>query len=322
MIHTEWGWLPAIYLFLGGLGAGCFLVAAAFEWYGKRYQFDFCPTTLIGATVPGPVIALGTILLIFDLHAGLREPWRILYMFTHFSSVMTWGIWILSIFIPICFAYGFLEVVDSYPRAWEWVKRRLKRLRFLEHLPVRRIKRILALVGSFLALGTALYTGILLSAVGPATPFWSTDILPFLPIPAMPLLFLVSALSTGIGLTIDLGATLAIKDMAHRVRRMPLIHLAIIGVETILLGLLLITAFADGGVRAQAAKDIVAGQHGIVFWLLIVLPGFVFPFVVHAYAVGLGQHSALSGLGSGAGIVLAGLFLRYLILVSGLPAAL
>jgi len=322
MIHTEWGWLPAIYLFLGGLGAGSFLVAAVFEWSGKRYQFDFSPTTLIGATVPGPLIALGTILLIFDLEAGLHEPWRILYMFTHPSSVMTWGIWILTLFIPICFAYGFLEVMDTYPKVWEGVKKRLMQPDLLERLPIRRIKRIMALVGSFFAVGTALYTGVLLSAVGPATPFWSTNILPFLPIPGMPILFLVSAISTGIGLTFDLGATLAIRDVCHRVRRMPLIHLAIIGAETILLGMLLITAFADGGVRAQAALDIVAGYHSVVFWVLIIVPGFIFPFVVHAYAAGLGEHSALSGLGSGAGIVLSGLFLRYLIIISGLPAAL
>mgnify|MGYP006288197481 FL=1 len=85
----EWGWLVAIYLFLGGLGAGALAVAAVFELTGKRYEFDFCPVTLVGATVPGPVVLAGTVLLIFDLGAGLREPWRIPYMLTHLSSVMT-----------------------------------------------------------------------------------------------------------------------------------------------------------------------------------------------------------------------------------------
>ncbi len=42
---------------------------------------------------------------------------------------------------------------------------------------------------------------------------------------------------------------------------------------------------------------------------------FLLSFTV--YAVGLGRHSALSGLGSGVGIVAAGLFLRYLILIAG-----
>jgi formate-dependent nitrite reductase membrane component NrfD len=136
----------------------------------------------------------------------------------------------------------------------------------------------------------------------------------------MPILFLISALSTGVGLTVDLSATLIVPEMQHRVARLPLIHLALIGAETVLLGMLLITAFTNGGAASQAALDIVIGPHSLVFWLLIVLPGFIFPFVVHAYAVGLGRHSPLSGLGSGVGIVVAGLFLRYLILVSGLPA--
>ena len=323
-METPWGWLAAIYLFLGGLGAGAFLVAAVFELTNKRYEFDFCPVTLVGATVPGPVVALGAVLLIFDLGAGLRQPWRIFYMFTHFTSVMTWGIWILSIFISLSFAYGFLEVMDVYPKAWEWVKDQKwpKRLTFLRQLQVRRAKRIAAAVGSVFAVGTALYTGVLLSAVGSAIPFWSVPVLPFISISMLPLLFLVSALSTGVGLTVDLAATLSVKDMAHRVRRLPLIHLAMIGLETLMLGLLLITAFVNGGAAAQSAQDIVVGPHSIVFWVLIVLPGFVYPFIVHAYAVGVGQHSPASGLGSGIGIVVAGLFLRYLIIVSGVPATL
>lgn len=317
-MHTVWEWLPAIYLFLGGLGAGAFLVAATLEFSGKRYEFDLCPTTLVGATLPGPLVALGALLLIFDLGAGLREPWRIFYMFKHFTSVMTWGIWILSFFIPLSFVYGFLEVMDTYPMVWEkWAKR----LSFLQRLPVRRIKRIAAAVGSVFAVGTALYTGILLSAVGPAIPFWSTSVLPFLPIPIMPLLFLVSAISTGVGLTVVLSGTLALGDMQKHIHRLPLIHLALIGLETVLLGLLLTTAFVEGGAAAQAAQDIAIGPRSLVFWILIVLPGFALPLGVLVLAR-LGRHSRLLDLGSGIAIVVAGLILRYLVLVSGIPVTL
>lgn len=325
-MEPHWGWLVAIYLFLGGLGAGCFLVAAAFDLSGKRYQFDFCAVTLLGSVVSGPAVAVGTILLILDLGAGMTEPWRILYMFTvsNVQSVMMWGVWILSIFIPLALLYGLLEVLDTYSGVGEWVKGRrwLHWLRFTQRIPLRPTKRKVILAGSVLAFATAIYTGVLLSAMGPAVPLWSTPVLPFVNVPMMPILFLVSALSTGLGLTVDLGATLTVKDLMHRVPSMPLIHLALIGIETLLLGLLLITAFVDGGTAAQAARDIVVGPYSIVFWVLIVIPGFIFPFVVHVYAVGLGGHSALSGLGSGLGIVAAGLFLRYLILVAGIPALL
>ena len=325
-MEPQWGWLIAIYLFLGGLGAGCFLAAAAFELTRKTYEYEFCAVSLSGSVVAGPAVAIGTLLLIFDLGAGFHEPWRILYMFSlsNFHSVMMWGVWILSFFIPLALLYGAFEVLDTYPGVRQWFRNRswLRWLRFLFNIPLRPTKRIIVIVGSVFAIATALYTGVLMSAMGPAVPFWSTTVLPFVGIPMMPLLFLVSALSTGIGLTVDLAATLAVREVAHRLPTMPAIHLALIGLETLLLGLLFITAFVNGGVSAEAAQNIVVGPYSIIFWVLIVVPGFVFPFIVHVYAVGLGRHSALTGLCSGVGIVAAGLFLRYLILIAGVPAAL
>lgn len=319
-MQTTWHWLPPIYLFLGGLGAGAFLVAAFMEWTGEQYKRDFCPTSLVGSTVGGPLLLLGTVLLIFDLGAGLREPWRIFYMFTHFRSVMTWGVWILSLFIPLCFLYGFLELMELYPRVWQELF--VPRFPPLRRLPLRRIKHWVAGAGSLLAVSTAVYTGVLLSAVGPAIPFWSTPIASGLSIPMLPVLFLVSAISTGIGLTIDLSATLALPTIHQMLKNLPAIHLVLIGVEAILMGMLLVVALGQGGAAAQSATFIIAGPLSIAFWLGVVLPGVFYPFVVHAYAVGAGRHSIASDLGSGAGIVIAGMFLRYIIVASGVPAVL
>jgi len=318
-MHPVWDWLVAIYLFLGGLGAGAFLVAATLELTGKRYKFDFCPISLAGATLPAPLVALGAVLLIFDLGAGRLYPGRVFYMFTHFTSVMTWGIWILSLFILVSFLYGFLEVMDSYPTAGEWIR---KRLTFLRQPSIRRIKRIVAAVGAVLAVATAVYTGVLLSAVGPAIPFWSTSILPFLPIPMMPLLFLVSAISTGIALTVDLSGNLAMPDMHKQFPRMPLVHLALIGLEAVLLALLLYTAFSDGGTSAQSAQDIVSGPRSLVFWILMVALGLALPLIYHAVTAALHRHSRLLELVLGICILVAGLVLRYLVLVSGIPVTL
>jgi polysulfide reductase chain C len=319
-MQTAWGWLPAIYLFLGGLGAGAFLMAALMEWTGEQYKRDFCPTALVGSTVGGPLLLLGTALLILDLGAGLREPWRIFYMFTHFRSVMTWGIWILSLFIPLCFLYGFLELMEVYPRVWRGLF--VRRFPPLRRLPLRRIKHWVAGVGSLFAIGTAIYTGVLLSALGPSIPFWSTPIASWLSIPMLPVLFLVSAISTGMGLTVDLSATLALPSIQRMLKNLPAIHLALIGTEAVLIGMLLVGALGQGGAAAQSARFIIAGPLSIAFWLGVVLPGLAYPFIVHAYAVGAGRHSIASGLGSGAGIVIAGMFLRYIIVASGVPAAL
>ena len=75
-MHPVWDWLVAIYLFLGGLGAGAFLVAATLELAGKRSESDFSPISLVGATLPGPLVALGAVLDVHvaDVDREAREP--------------------------------------------------------------------------------------------------------------------------------------------------------------------------------------------------------------------------------------------------------
>jgi formate-dependent nitrite reductase membrane component NrfD len=308
MAEHHWGWLVAIYLFLGGMGAGAFLIAAMIELTGARYRQKYCPTTLAGAGVSGPLLLIGTVLLVFDLGAGLHEPWRILYMFTNFQSVMTWGIWILTLFLPIAFLYGIIEVMHVHPGI---LVRARKRLRFLpETLPYRRIKRVICSVGAVLAVGTAIYTGVLLSVVE-AVPLWNT--------PILPALFLVSAISTGMGLAFDLSATLAMPEIHRRYNHMPLVHMIFIGLEIALLALLLLTALNQGGEAAESARLILTGNRSVVFWLLVVGFGMVYPFMVHVYAFARHSHGYLSGILSGAGIVIAGLFVRYLIVAAAIP---
>jgi polysulfide reductase chain C len=308
MAEHHWGWLVAIYLFLGGMGAGAFMIAAFMELTGERYKQKYCPTSMVGAGVSGPLILIGTVLLIFDLGAGLKEPWRIIHMFRHSSSVMTWGIWILTLFLPICFLYGALEVMHIHPGILAWLR---KRLRFLpETLPYRRIKKVVCSVGMVLAVGTALYTGVLLSVVR-AVPFWNTLVLP--------VLFLVSAVSTGMGLAFDLSATLAIPEIHRRFTFMPLAHMIFIGLEMLLLALLLVLALNQGGVAAESAKLILVGKSSIVFWVLVVGFGLLYPLLVHAYAMARHSHGYISGMLSGVGIVIAGLFVRYLIVAAAIP---
>lgn len=308
MVEHYWGWLVAIYLFLGGMGAGAFLIAALVELTGKRYEHEYSPTALVGAGISGPLILVGTVLLIFDLGAGLREPWRILNMFTNLNSIMTWGIWILSLFLPIAFLYGILEVMHVHPQVLAWAR---KRLRFLpETVPYRRIKRVVCSVGIVLAVGTALYTGVLLSVVE-AIPLWAT--------PVVPALFLVSAVSTGMGLCIDLAATLVVPDVQQRFKNLPLVHILLVALEVALLGLLLVTALNKGGEAAESARLILTGPGSVAFWVLVVGCGMVYPLVFHVHAFARHRHGYLSGILSGVGLVMAGLFVRYLIVTAAVP---
>ncbi|HSJ54082.1 MAG TPA: NrfD/PsrC family molybdoenzyme membrane anchor subunit [Anaerolineae bacterium] len=318
MAEHHWGWLIAIYLFLGGMGAGSFLIASVFELSGLRYRHKFCPTSMAGAGVSGPLILVGTVLLVLDLGAGLREPWRIPLMFTNFGSVMTWGIWILSLFLPLCFLYCLLELMQLHPGILAWARKRQgflpKRWRLVpEALNYRRIKRVVCSAGAVLAVGTAVYTGVLLSVVK-AVPFWNT--------PVLPALFFVSAISTGMGLTFDLAATLAVPELHRRYTAMPLVHMLFIGLEVLLLALLMFVAIDRGGEAAESARLILLGNGSVVFWVLVIGFGMVYPFMVHIYAFARHSHGFFSGVLSGAGIVIAGLFVRYLIVAAAIPLAL
>ena len=308
MAEHNWGWLVAIYLFLGGMGAGSFIIAALIELTGARYRIKYCPTAMVGAGVSGPLILMGTALLIFDLGAGMREPWRIFYMFTNFRSVMTWGIWILSFFIPIAFVYGVLEVMHVYPGILEWLRRWL---RFLpETLPYRAIKRVVCSIGILLALGTALYTGVLLSVVQ-AVPLWST--------PILPVLFLISAVSTGMALSLDLSATVMVPETPHRFKRLPVIHIALIGLEIIVLAVFFYISFQKGGEAAESVQLILTGAGSLIFWVMVAGLGLVFPLVLNVYALLRGSHGHVVGILAGAAIVVAGLFVRYLIVAAAIP---
>jgi polysulfide reductase chain C len=318
LAEHHWGWLIAIYLFLGGMGAGSFLIASVFELSGIRYKYDFCPTSLAGAGVSGPLILIGTVLLIFDLGAGMRQPWRIPLMFLNFSSVMTWGIWILSLFLPLCFAYAILELMHVEPGILAWIRKKQnilpKRLRIVpESLPYRRIKRIVCIVGCVFAVGTAVYTGVLLAVVQ-AVPFWNS--------PVLPVLFLVSAVSTGMGLSFDLAGTMAVPDLHERYGKMPIVHMVLIGVEVALLALLMIVSLLKGGGAAESARMILVGSQSVVFWVLVIGFGMVYPFTIHAYAYARHKHGFASGLLAGAGIVVAGLFVRYLVVAAAVPLTL
>jgi protein NrfD len=152
-------------------------------------------------------------------------------------------------------------------------------------------------------------------------PFWSLPLLPSVHIPVVPILFLVSAISTGVGLTVLLSGTLMVGNMRTQFRRLPVVHLVLIVLEVALIALLLTVALGQGGTAAQAAQALATGQHSLIFWALFVVPGLAIPAVVLALGVA-GLHRRAFELVAGIGIILAGLILRYLVLISGIPTPL
>jgi len=293
-----WGWQIAWYLFLGGLGAGATLTSLVASRSGTR----FSAIERAGATLAGPAVAFGTALLIVDLGMGRREPWRLVYLYTNWTSPMTWGTWILTLFIPIALLHA-LAVTDTLGKRFE---------RYVA--PVRRVcKRgavALKVIAGVLALSTAIYTGVLLS-VPPSFPLLNSLLLP--------VLFLVSALSTGLSAAVLGGSLLAHRSGAvldlHQWSR---VHIGLLVVE--LAALLAWLGVGSASVAGNASvKALVSGDLAPVFWVGLVLAGLVGPVLAFVIESGRRKRGDGLALAGEAGVLAGGLALRYLVLLAAVP---
>ncbi|HZK55255.1 MAG TPA: NrfD/PsrC family molybdoenzyme membrane anchor subunit [Desulfosporosinus sp.] len=240
----HWGWLIAIYLFLGGLGAGAYLSSFAAEkgLLGKTTNLH-----RVGYYVSAPIVAFGALLLITDLGQGLKKPWLIIRMFLNPTSVMTWGIYIITAFIFVAF-------IKAY---FVWRK--------------RPAPEVLSYLGAILALGTAAYTGMLLAVVE-GVPFWNSYL--------MPVIFVASALSTGLSLT-SLLAHFFGKRQVHDAK-ITQVHLWLISTEIIFVAAFFALVYSGSQeVAKQSANRLLTASLALPFWALFVIVGLVGPLLYY-----------------------------------------
>ncbi len=301
-IQDTWGWLVAIYLFLGGLGAGAFVVAAVISLAtGERFK----STVRFGAWASAIAIAVGTLCLLLDVGKPLRA--LVLFRsFVNFGSWMTRGAWLLfgAILFDGLFALFWTEPVLN------WVGGRWKFV--AEQRKVFRV--ILAVLGIFVNLGVAMYTGVLLGVLQ-FRPFWHTWWLPAL--------FTASALDTGVGLVTGY-ATLRERAEGSRTLRNILegCIIVLILIEAAVLYLYLSHMLKASPDAIRSAELLTSGALRVPFWFVVVGLGLGVPLIVCATQLGglLKQRAALVvpliGLIS---CLIGGWTLRYLVLSAGLP---
>ncbi len=240
-----WGWLIAIYLFLGGVGAGAYLTSLAAD----QGFFGYTPgLKRFGFIISAPIVGIGAGLLVLDLGQGLHKPWLLIGLLSNPHSVMSWGTGILSVFICLGLARGYLA----------WRK--------------KRSPKVLDYAGGVFALATAVYTGMLLVAVK-AIPFWHNYL--------VPVLFLISALSTGMSATTVLTHFVEKEPSDHK--RVCLSHLVLVASELAVLFILftLILSGIMGPVAARSGSMLVFDNFAAVFWLLLVGVGLVGPLILY-----------------------------------------
>ena len=113
-----WGPLIAWYLFLAGAAAGAFVTAAV---VGAKYPE--ARMTRLGGRILAPVmLGVGLVMLMVDAEAGLHNPLRFFYLVMNPGSVMTLGVYVICVFMPVALVSALLEVLKRPVPKWlTWI---------------------------------------------------------------------------------------------------------------------------------------------------------------------------------------------------------
>lgn len=301
--EMPWEWMIAVYLFLAGVAGGAFLTAAFTDLFSKQRRDKIVRS---GAYIAPVSIILGLLLLVFDLGKPFSF-WKLL-IYVNFNSVMSIGVFIVSVFSAFAVGYGALVWLDARAKSTQSVSYGQK-ADYQDEIAasasagsgayqgLQKFRKPIAAVGSLVAIGTATYTGFLLSDVSTNT-LWHTPFLGMDSVPFLPFLFLVSALSAGLAATL-IGAS-SVKELTVYKKT----DMVFIVLEMILLTIL----------YTSVAPIFFSGSMSILFWLGVVTIGLVIPLILTIYA--LTKHKNIV-LPVSVLVVIGGLCLRFWVVYSG-----
>ncbi len=294
-----WGWIIAGYLFLGGL-AGLTLPIAYYYWVREKNR----AMSLAGGLASFIAIVVGILLLIIDL----GRPQNVMAMFTspklNLHSWMTIGTYIIVLFT----IFSGLYTLPFIPG-----------LGLLRKREYRKYITAIGGIAAFLGLATAAYTGFLLAAAR-GVQFWNT--------PLLPVLFVASAISSGLCLycavvsPILLKTSPSFREAAVRIRLelQRLDAYVIIGELFILFAYLNISLWGSPGARESALR-LISGDLAAAFWIGVVIAGLIVPLLILlGYTLRRKEESTpviiMSAI-AGWLTLIGALLLRYLILHAG-----
>ncbi|MEC4273696.1 NrfD/PsrC family molybdoenzyme membrane anchor subunit [Adlercreutzia sp. R25] len=325
MLQLTWSWQPALYLFLGGMGAGAFIMAAVLFLIDRtRHRLIVCVSMWAGFAC----LAVGLMLLLSELITPVRGMlmWQ---SFSNFASWMTYGAWgafgALAVF-ALSALLAMRPVGNWLAKKWKWFGKTTTKADDAAKGATKavpngvKLRTVLAVIGIALAAFVAVYTGMLLMTAG-GVPLWDS--------PLLPCLFTVSALDTGVALVEVIAVLLTKRDpLAHRAAMlMERIVIVLVVLEMIVLGVFLggllgadpTTPYAAAG--TASAELLATGGLSTVFWGMVVACGLVLPLVMAALGLALRKRDTKPLMALGAiGALIGGCELRFLVLAAGVHA--
>jgi formate-dependent nitrite reductase membrane component NrfD len=271
-----WEWPIWVYLWAAGVaGGGYFAAFLADRFTGRKHKSLLQIATWIGV----PLVGIGTLLLIVDLGNQLYF-WHLLARF-YPRSPMSIGTWLLT-FWAIC-GVGLLVLWLAESEVAGFVG-----LRSL--VPLTKILSWINFVLSPLLIA---YTGVLLSNT--SHPLWATVLLP--------VLFVVSAISTGMAATL-LVSVLMGREIPHEFGRAGAI-LAVLEVLALI-----------GFLVTVPAGVLVSGPLSVWFWVGVALIGLLVPFGLELWSLRAKARGVLV-LASTLCVLFGGLVLRAVVVIGG-----
>jgi formate-dependent nitrite reductase membrane component NrfD len=314
MPEPRWGLLIVLYLFLGGLSAGLFFVSALATYLQSEGRPTYPRLARLGALLAPWPVALGSVLLVFDLGHWYR--FYKLFVTFEWHSPMSIGAWLLALFtlatVIAFWAWLPREPITAFVR---WLPRRLRFLGFVDSPRREAWRRPLAMIGFPLAVGVGIYTGVLLGAVQ-ARPFWNTNL--------VAQMFLFSALSSGCALVI-LALSLRRAGLEEGEARLLLsLDIVLISLELfIVLPYVIHGTLSPLAVR-EALKLVLGGPFTFSFWVLFLAVGLLLPLALEVWEMrpvlldrGVLQPGRLLSGVCAALVLFGGFVLRYVFVFAG-----
>jgi polysulfide reductase chain C len=268
------GWKIITYLFLAGVGGGASSVGAAFHLIHPEAEIVIRAGVILGA----PLVFLGSLFLLFDL----GRPQVAFRAFLRPNKAwISRGSIVLTTFILL----GAIQI-----GTWIWPFQGLKDYPSF-HL-------ILNLFNGLFGIFTVIYTGFLFDTTR-SIPFWST--------PILPLLFLVSGISTGV-FALILSLLPSGVSSGQWIGTLSLFDAFLLLFEALIIFFYLHGMHEVTAARASVQR-LVKGDLSIPFWGGVISIGLVIPFLLEIiwggepFAIMLASLCGLAG----------GLYVRYVV---------
>lgn len=261
MKHHYWEPPIALYLFLGGLAGGILFLGAILNSFVIPGHAEIFALPVLVSLV---CVAVGCVFLVVDL----GQPgvfWRV---WATSKSIIKWGATFLVIAAVFALLFFLAFIGDAWP-VFAGLSEALK-----------PAADFCLLVAGFFGLCIMMYTGVMLSTLQ-AHAFWAT--------PALPVLFTISAISTGcaaIALSINgWPAAFSFENLPAVELSLEIMHLTdtiLIISEIIVLLTMVLSFLGAGNVTAKAAaKRWVSGSYALAFWVGMVGVGLVVPLIMY-----------------------------------------